>query len=246
MSPRYTTLMASLPPLGGLFEAREPAISRLKLTSRIGLLHPDDRTSLDRATGILSQSLLPEVGDGQPDGSPPAVRPAAGADALLLADAQRFFREVSNPLLRQLVRHRLDQRTIVAALRRRHRGESEPPRGQAWGFGPLVATIERNWSEPTLGLGGLLPWIPEAVRLLENDDLVGLERLLFALIWRELDRVGQGHHFDFEAVVVYLARWSLVERWSNYHAAAAAERFRQLVRDGLGRFTDTLAVCHAR
>jgi hypothetical protein len=232
MSPRYTTLMASLPPLGGLFEAREPAISRLKLTSRIGLLHPDDRTSLDRDTGILSQSLLPE--------------PRTGADARLLEEVRGFFRDVRQPLLRQLVRHRLDLRTIVAALRRRHRGETEPPRGQAWGFGELVPTIERRWGESAFGLAGVFPWIPEAVRLLESDDLIGLERLLFTLIWRELDRVGQGHHFDFEAVVVYLARWSLVERWSNYDADAAAGRFRRLVQDGLGRFTDTLAVCPAR
>lgn len=240
MSPRYTTLMASLPPLGGLFEAREPAISRLKLTSRIRLLHPDDRRSLDRATGILSQSLLPQV-DDEEEGR--AGLASAAADALLLEQARRFFAEERQPLLRHLVRHRLDQRTIVAALRRRHRGESEPPRGQAWGFGPLVPTIERHWSQPALGLAGVFPWIPEAVRLLETNDLIALERLLFSLIWRELDRVGQGHHFDFEAVVVYLSRWSLVERWSNYDAGTAARRFRQLVEEGLGRFTDTLAVC---
>lgn len=243
MSPRYTTLMASLPPLGGLFEAREPAISRLKLTSRIRLLHPDDRRSLDRATGILSQSLLPEAGDGERGGA--GGSPGNGADALLLEQARRFFAEERQQLLRHLVRHRLDQRTILAALRRRHRGESEPPRRQVWGFGPLVPAIERNWSQPGLGLAGVFPWISEAVQLLEADDLIGLERLLFTLIWRELDRVGQGHHFDFEAVVIYLSRWSLVERWSNYDAAAAARRFRQLVEDGLGRFSDTLAVCPA-
>lgn len=246
MSPRYTTLMASLPPLGGLFEAREPAISRLRLTSRIGLLHPDDRISLDRVTGILSQSLLPEVGETENDGRSVAARHAAGADALLLEEVHRFFREERQPLLRELVRRRLDRRTIVAALRRRHRGEAEPPRGQVWGFGELVPTIERHWREPAFGLAGVFPWIPEAVRLLESDDLVGLERLLFTLIWRELDQLGQGHHFDFQAVLVYLARWSLVERWSNYDAEAAARRFRQLVSDGLGRFTDTLAVCAAR
>lgn len=242
MSPRYTTLMASLPPLGGLFEAREPAISRLKLQSRLSLLHPDDRHSLDGAIAILSQGLL-ESGDASAAAS---TGTSGGRDAQLLADAQRFFREVRNPLLQRLVAHRLDLRTIVAALRRRQRGEGEPPRGQAWGFGALVPTIERHWSEPTLGLGGLFPWIGEAGRLLESHDLIALERLLFTLIWRELDRLGQGHNFDFEAVVIYLARWSLVERWSNYDAGAAALRFRQLVNGGLGRFSDTLAVCAAR
>ncbi|MGL6134355.1 MAG: DUF2764 family protein [Prochlorococcaceae cyanobacterium] len=246
MSPRYTTLVASLPPLGGLFEAREPAISRLKLQSRLSLLHPNDRSSLDRAIGILSQGLFETSSDDGGSSGGGAAQGPVGGDALLLADTQRFFLEVSNPLLRQLVGHRLDLRTVVAALRRRHRGESEPPRDQAWGYGPLLPTIERHWSEPTLGLAGVLPWIGEALRLLESNDLIGLERLLFTLIWRELDRLAQGHNFDFEAVVIYLARWSLVERWSNYDSVAAARRFRQLVHGGLGRFTDTIAVCAAR
>lgn len=235
MSPRYTALMASLPPLGRLFEAREPAISRLKLQSRLSLLHPADRHSLDRAIGILSQGLVGDAGAA-------AVR----GDALLLADAQRFFEEVHHPLLRQLVRHRLDLRTTIAALRRRHRGELEPPRDQAWGFGPLLPTIERHWLDPNLGLAGVFPWIGEAQRLLESTDLIGLERLLFGLIWRELDRLALGHNFDFEAVVIYLARWSLVERWSNYDAATAAARFGQLLAAGLGPFRDPLALGLAR
>ena len=35
---KYVVLMASLPPLGSLFEATAPPISRLKLESRLGLL----------------------------------------------------------------------------------------------------------------------------------------------------------------------------------------------------------------
>jgi len=105
MSPRYTALMASLPPLGRLFEAREPAISRLKLQSRLTLLHPDDRRSLDRAIGILSQGLL-----GDADAA--SVR----ADALLLSDAQRFFAEVHHPLLRQLVRALLLRQALALRL----------------------------------------------------------------------------------------------------------------------------------
>jgi hypothetical protein len=224
--PRYTTLMASLPPLGGLFEAREPAISRLRLQKRLGLLTAADRQLLHRVQAIL--------------GDPPL------ADGPLLAEAERFAREVRQPLVRQLVRHRLELRTVMAALRRRRRGEQEPPRDQAWGHGRLLAPIHRHWRHPHLGLDGLCPWIGEAVALLEADDLIGLERLLFSLLWRELDRLALGHSFDLEAVVIYVARWSLVERWSSYDSAEAARRFRQLVAAGLGRFTDTLAPSPAR
>lgn len=226
MTPRYTTLMASLPPLGGLFEARSPAISRLKLERRLTLLEDGDRRSLDLAISILSQSMRPQ----DPDGGP--------SDARLLEEARTFFAQVTNPLLRHLVSHRLDLRTVLAALRRRNRGEVDPPLGQPWGFGSWEATIERHWKEPTFRLEAVFPWIVETARLLEADDLINLERLHFSVIWKEIDRVALGHHFDFEAVMIYLARWGLVERWCSFDAQAATARFRQLVSAGLGPVTE--------
>ncbi|MBE9171924.1 DUF2764 family protein [Cyanobium sp. LEGE 06143] len=224
MSPRYTTLMASLPPLGGLFESRTPAISRLKLERRLRLLEPQDRRRLELTVSLLSQSMRPLDQGGGP------------GDDRLLEEARAFFAEVSHPLLRHLVTHRLDQRTVLAALRRRHRGEAEPPLAQPWGFGAWVPAIQRHWKEPTFRLEAIFPWIVETVRLLEVDDLINLERLQFAVIWKDLDRVSLGHHFDFEAVMIYLARWSLVERWCSFDAQAATARFRQLVAAGLGSF----------
>lgn len=221
VSPRYITLMASLPPLGGLFEAREPAISRLRLQKRLGLLSAPDRQLLERVRAILS--------------APPL------ADRALLAEAEACLAAVPQPAVRQLLQHRLEQRTVVAALRRRHRGEQEPPPDGSWGYGRLLAPIRRHWRHPHLGLDALCPWIGEAAALLAADDLIGLERLLFGLLWRELDRLALGHSFDLEAVVIYVARWTLVERWSSYDSTAAASRFRQLVADGLGAFADTLA-----
>jgi hypothetical protein len=222
MSPRYTALMASLPPLGRLSDVGPPAISRLKLQKRLGLLHEDDRQTLDLITGILSPSIRE---DGPPGGP---------SDPQLLEEARRFFAEVRNPTLRRLVAHRLDMRTIEAALRRRRRGETDPPRGEAWGFGTWRATIERHWKEPAFRLETVFPWIPEAARLLEAGDLVSLERLLAREIWKELDRAAFGHNFDFEAVMIYLARWSLVDRRSHFDARPARERFRTLIRAGLG------------
>jgi hypothetical protein len=220
-APRYTVLMASLPPLGGLLENRAPAISLLKLRSRLILLEPEDQRTLQMMEGFLSEAVRDDDSLAGP------------VDGRLLEAARGFFAAVANPTLRQLVAHRLDLRTILAALRRRHRGEQEPPLGQPWGFGPWVATIERRWTEPAFGLEAVFPWIPELHRLLEAGDLVGLERTLFGLIWRELDRLGFGHGFDFEAVVLYVARWALVDRWSHYDAAAAQERFAGLVSAAL-------------
>lgn len=220
-APRYTVLMASLPPLGGLFEARAPAISLLKLQSRLTLLHPDDQRILEKMEGFLSQAVRDDDSLAGP------------IDARLLQAARGFFAAVSNPTLRRLVADRLDLRTILAALRRRHRGESDPPPGQTWGFGPWVATIEARWKEPAFGLEAVFPWIPEVSRLLEAGDLVALERTLFEVVWKDLDRLAFGHLFDFEAVVIYVARWALVDRWAHYDAEAAQARFGDLVNASL-------------
>lgn len=217
--------MSSLPPLGKLFEAPQTPISRLKLENRLKLLDAKDRQILNQIANLIAWS----------------EQPLDRTDAQFAEDAKRFFQEVRNPILREIVASRLDLRTIVAALRRRHRGENEPPIGQVWGVGQWVNSIERHWTEPAFHLEGIFPWVLEANRLLDANDLVGFERLQFAVNWKMLDHVGATHYFDFEAVIVYLNRWSLVERWSCYKGEAAVERFQQLVDMGIKEFTDVFA-----
>ncbi len=60
-----------------------------------------------------------------------------------------------------------------------------------------------------------------------------LERLLLATIWNHLERLSDGHHFDFAAVVIYVMRWDLVARWTGYHGEEAAQRFDALVAAGM-------------
>ena len=168
-------------------------------------------------------------------------QPMERTDAQFIAEAKRFFEEVRNPTLREIVEYRLNVRTIVAALRRRHRGESNSPIGQPWGVGRWVNYIERHWSEPGFHLEVMFPWVLEANHLLNNNDSVALERLQFEVNWKMLERVGAGHYFDFEGVVIYLMRWSLVDRWTRYQGEVAVERFQKLVDTGLAKFTDLFA-----
>jgi hypothetical protein len=41
------------------------------------------------------------------------------------------------------------------------------------------------------------------------------------------------HHFDFEAVVLYVLRWNLVDRLARHDPVAATERFKTLLVRGL-------------
>jgi len=221
----YITLMSSLPPLGKLFEASTQPISRLKLENRLKLLNEQDSKTLHRFSRLIAWS----------------EQPLDRTDADFIGEVERFMREERNPTLRQLVGERIDLRTITTALRRRHRGESDAPAIKPWGFGQWVGLMERHWKEPTFHLDGILPWVAEANRLLEANDLVGFERHQFSVAWSLLDRIGAGHFFDFEAVVIYLNRWSLVARWTVYDGGAAVERFRHLVDSGLEQFTDVFS-----
>lgn len=229
MTPRYITLMASLPPLGKLFQVSQEPISLLKLESRLRSLSESDQALLGRVSNLMAW----------------ADQPVGRSDLEFIQEAENFFRDIDNPILRHLVTERLNIRTIVAALRRRHRGEQEGPADQPWGWGEWVRFIENHWKQHAFGLERIHPWVDQAATLLEANDLVGFERLQFDVVWKILDRIGFGHYFDFEALVIYLNRWSLVARWSCYKEEAAKERFRQLVSHGLGSFADGPSVASA-
>lgn len=222
---KYVTLMASLPPLGQLFGSKQTPISRLKLEQRLKLLDAKDTELLHRISRLISWS----------------EQPIKETDAQFVTEANQFLATVSHATLREIIRFRLDLRTIIAALRRRHRGESEPPIVQLWGVGNWVDHIERYWNEPGFRLEMIFPWVIQAYQLLNSDDSVGLERLQFELNWKMLDRLSLGHYFDFEAVIIYLMRWSLVDRWTRYDGEIAVKRFRELVDEGIEKFTDVFA-----
>ena len=223
--PKYVTLMSSLPPLGPLFGSKQTPLSRLKLENRLKLLDAKDAELLNRIIDLIAWSQ----------------QPRERTDSQFVADANQLLAEVHNPTLGEIITYRLDLRTIIVALRRRHRGETEPPVGQAWGVGRWVNYIERYWTEPGFRLEVMFPWVGEANQLLETNDSMALERLQFELNWKMLDRLGAGHYFDFEAVVIYIMRWSLVYRWTHYDGEVACKQFRQLLDEGIEKFTDIFA-----
>lgn len=222
---KYITLMSSLPPLGKLFESTQTPISLLKLESRLKMLEAKDREILQRLVNLIAWS----------------EQPITRTDSQFVKEANHFLEEINHPTLKEIVVHRLDLRTIITALRRRYRGEIEPPIKEVWGVGNWVSFIERHWTETDFHLSAIFPWVLEANRLLNANDLVSLERLQFAVNWQMLDRISEGHYFDFEAVVIYLMRWSMVDRWSRYNGEAAVVCFRKLVDSGIEKFTDVFA-----
>jgi len=142
--------------------------------------------------------------------------------------------EIENEFIKEIVNWRLEMRTIVKALRQRTLGRNPSLAGSKWGFGRWLRTIEAHWNEPAFGLDRHFPWIVEAGELLEEKNHLALERLLLGQLWDYYGRVAEEHYFDFEAVVVYVLRWDVINRWSRYNSQRAEQRFGKMLDSALG------------
>ncbi len=217
---RYVTLMASLPYHGRLFGARQTPLSRFQLDKRLAWLESGDAQALQQMESILRwrKNLLLEN------------------DPQYLEEAKAIIDSLEDPLLAGIVRTRMEMRTLIAGLRMRAVGHSAPRERQVWGFGRWVNVMRRHWNDPDFGLGHIFPWINDAQRAMQEGNTLGLERLFMGSAWNHLAKTGAGHYFDFVAVVVYVLRWDLVDRWTRYEEAAAKEKIIGLADAGLGNY----------
>lgn len=210
-------LINSLPHLSDPFRVPRPPISTVQLRKRFNMLLPEDRKLMDS----LWQSMLW------------SSIPLATADEFLSDYFRRILAEVTEPQLHQWLCWRMDVRTILAALRRRHLGLDAPLRTPRWTSSDLMGLITVNWGQPAFGLSGRFPWLPEAQQLLESGASLALEKLVLECVWRYFDRCQPDNAYGFSAVFLYVSRWDICLRWSRYDHDLAAQRFDQLVADSL-------------
>jgi hypothetical protein len=217
---RYVMLITSLPYHGPLFVAKQTPLSRLRLRDRLKILEEADSENLLELVSVLDW----------------AHHSMELTDATLIKRTQCLEQLWGEGFLTEMLRFRMELRTLLVALRRRHRGETAAPDGELWGYGRWVRHIERNWNEPGFGLQLVYPWVTKAENLLQVEDSLALERLRLSVAWEQLIRISEGHEFDFEAVVIYVLRWDLIARWSSYDGEQAIKRFDTLVEQGLGEY----------
>jgi hypothetical protein len=215
---QYTMLMASLPHHGRLFTEKQTPISRLRLEQRLTMLTEEHARLLSEIEQLAQWDYLSHE----------------HSDHDIVRFANEFIPTISDPTLQQLLGNRLELRTLIGALRLRHRGEPPPTHDRYWGYGRWLYTLTKNWSDPVFGLGAPFRWLKEANELMEQEDSFGLERLLLGLSWQDLNRNGAGHDFDFVAVAIYVLKWDIVARWVRYDGRIATKRFQTLIHEGLG------------
>lgn len=216
-SHRYVMLLSSLPYHGTLFSARVTPLSRIRLQERLSLLEPEDLREVEAMAGLLDWYR----------------HPVQKSDEEIVKLAKQLIPELSSPFARELLTWRLEMRTLIAALRRRRDGREITAAGDEWGYGRWLVQIRKYWNEPFFRLEGIHSWLPDAAKFMERGDPVALERLMLENVWKYLQRMEEGHVFDYERVLIYLFRWDLVGRWTVADGEAAEARYALLVDKGL-------------
>ncbi|MDD2739102.1 MAG: DUF2764 family protein [Methylomonas lenta] len=214
---KYTLLLSSLPVQPAeLFTSKLPVISRIQLDNRLAVLDAEDTADLARIEGLLHWSKMQEWDD-----------------ATIINRGQSELALIRSSFLRDIVSWRLELRTLLTALRRRHAGESITPSDIFYGFGDHLQFIRRNWQKPDFGLGNTLPWLKQANQLITENKPQNLDKLMLELNWKHYARLSLGHYFDFPAVALYVLRWDLINRWVSYDKDRALLRFNELISAGM-------------
>jgi hypothetical protein len=212
---QYYTLLASLPPLPRFDRAERLPITRERMQQRLSMLAPEDVELFEYAAAFLAWQR----------------QTATRTDEEMIATFKRMEEQMAHPALQSFFEFPIDQRTIMAALRRRHRGLPAPAPGEPWGVGRYVRHIENNWDDPYFKLNAVYPWIAKARTHLEAGETLALERLLKNVLWDHVDRSVQPYDFGFQAILTYIIKWDILNQWLSYHVEDAKERFEELVAE---------------
>ncbi|GAB4359553.1 MAG: hypothetical protein Kow0060_14170 [Methylohalobius crimeensis] len=224
---RYTALICTLPAHSSLAEIRQTPLSRIRLWQRLRSMEPADYQCLTRAVRLLEWYR----------------HPMQETDSEFINRIDREIHHINCRFLQDLVIWRLELRSLVAALRYKMHGLKNPPTSP-WGYGRWLATICRNWNRDYFGLEKAHPWLKQGTRFLREGDTYGFEKLLLLVVWNHLDRIAGDHYFDFEAVIVYVQRWDVIDRWTRYHSTKALDRFDHLASAGLASINETMHQGH--
>jgi len=216
MAEQYITLVASLPYLPPFEKAERSPITRLRLEQRLHSLEPEDARQLALAEALVSWRLS-------------LAKPKTDKDMVLRCRAA--LQEITQPALRDFVEFRIDQQTILSALRQRNTVFESSFLEQVNGMSRWAGTIASHWDHPDFKLATVYPWIPEARNYLEANDASGLDKLMMGIIWQRLSRIAESNRFGFEAVFAFVFKWDILQAWLARDAGKAKSRFQELIKE---------------
>lgn len=214
-SRSYYTLVASLPPLPLHFDVERVPITRPRLEERLRMLEPAEHAVVDQWDRFVrwDQQSIDRT------------------DEDVAEKYKQFEKEISYSTLWHMIEYRMDVRTIVAAIRRRRVGLPAPS-----GVGQWVEHIRRNYQHPDFQLQERFGWVSKFATFMDSGDALAAQRLLFESNYQHWSRMNQQYTFSFEAVLLYLARWEIIDRWTSRDSQAGQERFHTIITETLGEY----------
>ena len=209
----YYMLMASLPRHDRQYKVNDTPLSQLQLDKRIKLMPEEERTIARTIVNLVWLSAF--------------SREMPFANTLKEA---RILLALPNPFIHELVEWHMDLRSLLTALRWRHREQTPPERTCDYWYTRFNAHLLKHWQEADFGLKHALPWFPELARQFDSGDTASMENTLLNILWKHLDLIEARHYFDLEAVIIYLLRWQVVNYWSKFNETAVLTRINVLAQ----------------
>lgn len=148
------------------------------------------------------------------------------ADAALLAYYDHA-RRCPNAMMAEWYELNFNILNILTALIARRQGW--PVADYVQGRGPVADALRRQAAQPDFGLGAELDYMPALMRAADNADPVEKERSIDTLRWAWLEERTFFNPFDITALMAYLARTEILERWAMLDPEQGRHRFTQII-----------------
>ncbi|MBR1501544.1 MAG: DUF2764 family protein [Bacteroidales bacterium] len=101
----------------------------------------------------------------------------------------------------------------------------------------LNRQLARDAEQDVLGIdGGEFTEAAKVESVLAEADLIAREKGLDDLTWAKVDALSTFHYFDLTAVLAYVAKLHIADRWLALDEARGRELFRKLVDEVRGTF----------
>lgn len=207
----YYMLMTSLPRHNKQYKIKQTPISRIQLEKRLKLLTESERNILTSITYCIWDSWF--------DPKLPLNETIKKSKMLLL---------LKNPFIENMIYWFFDIRSVFVALRLRKIQSFTPANPKDLWFTCLSTRLIKNWNIPDFGLKSVYPWLAEISNKMSSKETATVEDIFLTLIWKHLDSIETRHFYDFEALIIYLMRWKIVDYWSSFNEKIASDRVHEL------------------
>jgi hypothetical protein len=108
----------------------------------------------------------------------------------------------------------------------------------------FVGNKAENFAKSTaadFGLGSEIDWIHKVVQIAEIADPCECERKIDLFRWEKIDEISVYNYFDINAVLAFMQKADIVERWISLDRQTGKEMFKKFIND-LMKTCDTQTV----